>query len=87
MDEEEKGSPSNEYDKGREDEREDDGIYDREDAVLYDAEENKEEVSSAHEGKSSPLESLESSEGNNEDGDRTVVKDIGGDGGAENYID
>ena len=53
--------------------------------MLYDAEDNEEEVSSAHEGESSPLESLEISEGDDEDDEGTVVKDIGRDGGGDKY--
>ena len=54
--------------------------------MLYDAKENEEEVSPAHEGESSSLESLESSEDDDEYDNETIVEDINGNSGGDKNI-
>ena len=80
LDSTEEVSSSDKYGGGCEEYRKEDGIYDREETLLYDSEVNKEESSSAHERESPLLELLESSEDEDEDDDGTGVDDINGDG-------
>ena len=76
----EEGSSGEEDNEGREDEREDDSIYNRKDTVLYNAEDNQEEASSGHEGQSSLSNLSESSDDGDEEEDGNGAKDINNDG-------
>ena len=58
----EDGIPGEKDNKGREDDREDDSIYNRKDTVLYDTKDSEEEASSGQEGESSSLKLSESSD-------------------------
>ena len=53
--------PGNEDNEGRDDDHEDNKLYNLEETVLYDAKENKERLSLVHKGKSSSSEFSESS--------------------------
>ena len=67
-------------DEGCEDNQEEGGIYNYEDTVVYDAEDNEEEASSWHEDELPSSKSSESSDDKDEEDNRTGAKDINCDG-------
>ena len=75
----ENGSPGDKDDEGREDDQRQNGIYEREDTLLYNAEDNEEEASLGHKG----ADSSKRSEDKDEDDDVTSDKDINCDGNSD----
>ena len=68
--------PGDKDDEGREDDRDENGIYNRKYTVLYNAEDNEEEASSGHEVKSSLSDSSDISDNKDDDDNITGYKDI-----------
>ena len=79
--------PVDEDDEGCEDNPGDNRLYDREDAVIYDAKEDEEEVPSVNKGKLSSSKSLDTSEDEGKYDNITGVEYIDGDGGGYKNTD